>query len=103
VLVSKIARRIIMTKHVAQQWLEQHSSVEYRMTVYGDSEVLAKVPPMVRAFRNGNIKIAGVPANSQIGIRVGFDHVEIWTPHKDTIVALDKWFHARGLETTGVW
>jgi hypothetical protein len=101
--VSTTARRIVMAKHVARQWLAQHTQTEYRITVYGDPEVLSRVPPMLRAFRNGNLRLAGIPQSSQVGIRVGFDHVEIWTPHRDTMLAIDEWLQSKGLETTGVW
>lgn len=96
-------KRIMMAKRVVGRWLHEHASPEYRLTVYIAGDDMARVPGLLRAFRNGKAKLASVPLEGNIGMAVGFDHITVWGSSRTTIASLDKWFLARGYETTGMW
>ena len=47
--------------------------------------------------------MTGVPKVADLGIKEGFDYVEMWSQDREGLVALKDWFETRGLETTGMW
>lgn len=96
-------KRIVMAKRIAERWLQDHATPEYRLTVYVAGEEMSRVPGLLRAFRNGKAKLASVSLDGSLGLKVGFDHVTVWGSSRNMLAGLDKWFCDRGYETTGVW
>jgi len=92
-----------MAKRIAERWLTEHTSPEYRLTVYVAGDEIARVPGILRAFRNGKMRLASVSLDGNLGLNVGFDHVTLWATSRTMMAGLDKWFCDRGYETTGVW
>lgn len=96
-------KRIVMAKVLAERWLREHASPEYRLTAYCAGDEITRVAGMLRAFRNGKMRLASVSLDGNLGMNVGFDHVTVWGSSRKMLAGLDKWFLDRGHETTGVW
>lgn len=96
-------KRIVMAKRVAALWVEAHATPHYRLTAYLPSDIPTNIPATLRSFRNGNMRLASVPAIPDLGMQVGFDHVVAWSQDRTAMLALEKWLQARGCETIGVW
>lgn len=94
-----------MAKDIAQQWLGRRASAEYRLTVlYGHPDGNSRgLPRLLKAFRDGRVKLGGVESIPDLGIRTGFDSVEIWSGDREKILAVQSWLNSKGFETTGVW
>lgn len=101
--MSDSGKRIVMAKALAERWLREHVSPEYRLTVYCAGDEMVRVPSLLRAFRNGKAKMASVRLDGNLGLNVGFDHITVWGTSRTMLAGLDKWFLDRGYETTGVW
>jgi len=52
------ARRIVMSKSVARQWLEKQANPEFRIKVFNPNA--KNYPSVLRSFRDGKLKLAGV-------------------------------------------
>ena len=94
-----------MAKDIAQHWLERRASAEYRLTVlYGHPDGNSRgLPRLLKAFRDGRVKLGGVESIPDLGIKTGFDSVEIWSEDREKILAVQSWLNSKGYETTGVW
>lgn len=101
----KSERRIIMAKNVAQRFIEDRLSAEYRLQVYGNSQDIKKLPGLLRSFRDGKINLTGLdtPYIEDLGIQENFDSIELWSTHREPLKKLASWFEKRGMETTGIW
>jgi hypothetical protein len=49
------------------------------------------------------VRLAGVPKIPDMGVREGFDSVEVWSSNAKGLSALQQWVEDRGLETSGIW
>lgn len=98
-------KRVVMAKSVALQWLERHASAEYRLNVlYGHPDGNGKkLPRLFKAFRDGKIKLGGMDSLPDLGIRTGFDSVEIWSSDREQMLKVQDWLVSKGYETSGVW
>lgn len=97
-------RKVVgLARKVADRWLATNAHAEYRLTVYQPATPLKNLPAMLRLFRDGRTKIGSVDPIRDLGVKVGFDHLEVWTANREGLVALDKWFQDHGCETSGVW
>ena len=97
-------KRVLMAKRLAKRWVLQKARPEYRLTIYRSANrELRNLPDLLKSFRDGKIKMAGVEPIRDLGVKAGFDHCEIWTTDKDKLKELDAWFQKMGCETTGVW
>jgi hypothetical protein len=103
VALSEPEAKFVVAKRIAERWLEKHARPEYRMTVYSSNSENLNIPSILRSFRNGKLRLASVPETRELGMEVGFDRISVWSPSKETMLGLDKWFRDRGCETTGVW
>jgi hypothetical protein len=103
--VLKTERRIIMAKTVAKRYLESRLNEEYRLQVYGNFQDIKKLPNLLRSFRDGKLKLAGLDVGPipDLGIQENFDSIEIWSSHRDPLKKLAHWFEKKGMETTGIW
>lgn len=99
------ARRILMAKRLAARWVEANSAPEYRIRIYPPAgRSMNMLPNLLRSFRDGNVRISGLSAKvPDLGIKTGFDHLTLWSSHREGIEILDAWFTKNGCETTGVF
>ena len=97
-------RKVVgLARKVATRWLTANAHAEYRLTVYQSANPVKNLPAMLRLFRDGRMKIGSVNPIKDLGVKVGFDHLDVWTAAREGLVALDKWFQDHGCETSGVW
>ena len=97
-------RRVVMAKRVAAKWLSDHAEPEYRLTVYrGSAKETRNLPGLLRAFRDGRVRIASAEPISDLGVKPGFDHVTVWSKDRKAMNQLDEALQKLGCETTGVW
>lgn len=100
-------KRIVMAKGVAERWLKSHSTPEYRITIYesGLSKPIRNISNLLRSFRDGKAKIAGVGTIADLGIGTAESagSLTIWSSNHSELVKLDKWLTDRGFLSTGIW
>ena len=92
-----------LARKVAARWIASNVRDEHRITVYQASNPLRNLPSMLRAFRDGRFKLGSVGPIKDLGVRVGFDHLEVWSADRVGLLALDGWLQKRGCETSGIW
>lgn len=95
-------KRVVMARAVARRWLEARTVPQYRVKVYTTGSV-RNLPSFLRSFRDGKVKIKGVPPIKDLGIRTGFDFVDVWSRDREAMIQLNLWFESQGMETTGIW
>jgi len=97
-------KRVLMARRLAKRWVLKKAQPEFRLTVYRSArQELRNLPDLLRSFRDGKIKLAGIDPITDLGISAGFDHCEMWTTNRPKLIELDAWFQKMGCETTGVW
>jgi len=97
------ARRVVMTKKVARQWLLKKANPEYRFRVFNP---LAKdYPSVLRSFRDGKLKLANgdVAPIPDLGVKEDFESFTVWSSDREALKTLEQWFSKRGLETNWIW
>jgi len=57
----------------------------------------------MKSLRDGKIAMEGVETIPDLGVRGGFDSIELWSGNREKLAKLQAWFEKRGHETTGVW
>ena len=94
-----------MAKKIATQWVRNHLSAEYRLTIYHGQpdNIIRNLPRLLKAFRDGRVKIAQVDMMSDLGIHTRFDSIEVWSSNREGLVQIRDWLEKRGYETAGVW
>ena len=92
-----------MVRRVASRWVESNVHDEYRLTVYQSVSFVRNLPMMLKSFRDGRIRVGSIEPIRDLGIRVGFDQLELWSADREGLVALDGWLRKAGCETTGIW
>jgi hypothetical protein len=95
--------RVAMAKRVAQAWLEKKALPEHRVAVYSGSDKLGNIPALLKSFRDGKSKIAGVPTIKDLGVKTEFDKITFKSRDKEALLKLDAWLVAKGCETSGIW
>jgi hypothetical protein len=100
----KTEHRVVMAKVIASRWIRDRLKEEYRFSVYqGGPTDIKKLPSLLRSFRDGKVKMAGVEPLPDLGIEEKFDSITIWSSNKDNLMTLQNWFDVRGVETSGMW
>jgi len=92
-----------MARRVARRWVSRVAHTEYRFKVLLGAREIRNLPGLLRSFRDGKVAMIDVPRIADLGVREGFDYVDIWSRDRKGLVALKDWFEKRGFETTGVW
>jgi len=99
----KPEKRVVMAREVAQRWLGRLARAEYRMRIlYGVKEI-KNLPNLLRSFRDRKAHFIGVPVIEDLGVKEGFDYVDVWSGDRSGLIKLRDWFEDRGYETTGIW
>jgi hypothetical protein len=96
-------RMVDMVKRVASRWVESNVREEYRITVYQSSNPIRNLPNTLRSFRDGRTKLGSVLPITDLGIKVGFGTLEVWSSNRDGLIELDAWVQKHGCETSGIW
>lgn len=97
-------RRVVMAKRVARTWLRTHAEPEYRLTIYrGASRESRNLPGLLRSFRDGRIKFANTEPVPDMGIKVAFDSITVWSKDQTRLQGLEDALQKMGCETTGVF
>ncbi len=93
-----------MARRLAKRWVEENATPEFRLKAYKSaSRELRNLPGLLKSFRNGKLKINGIDPIVDLGVKMGFDHVIVWSKNREGLIELDKWLQRSGCETTGVW
>jgi hypothetical protein len=99
------ARRVIMTKKVARQWLLAQASPEYRFRVFNPNA--KDYPSVLRSFRDGKLKLGSGDSEVQpipdLGVSEDFEGFYVWSSDRDALRTLERWLAKRGLETNWIW
>jgi len=96
-------KQVVMTKRVAERWLRAVMYPEYRFKVLYGSKDFRNMASLMHSFRDGRIAMQGCPRVADLGVKDGFDGLELWSKDHDGLVALQAWYEKRGFETTGIW
>lgn len=99
--MSKIARRVVMSKEVASRWLLAQAQPEYRFRVFNPQG--KDYPGLLRAFRDGKAKIAGVEMIPDLGIQEDMGSFYLWSSDAEKLRPLKDFLEKRGMETSWVW
>ena len=95
------ARRVVMTKKVARQWLLAQAKPEYRFRVFNPNA--KDYPSVLRSFRDGKLRLASVEPLPDLGLSEDFEGFYVWSSDRDSLKTLERWFARRGLETNWIW
>ncbi len=95
--------RVLMSKRVAERWLRAISFPEHRIRVLYGSREIRNLTNLLYSFRDGKVAMKGVPRVADLGVKSGFDSLELWSRDHEGLQALGQWFEKRGFETTGLW
>lgn len=96
-----VRKRIIIAKEMAESWIRDRSSIEFRVRVYGS--LVGNLPNLLRLFRDGRVKLGSVPRIQDLGVEEHEEYVELWSGEEKKLAHLCKWLNSKGLEDTGVW
>ena len=84
-------RRVVMAKRVATKWLSERAVPEYRLRVYhGFGRESRNLPGLLRSFRDGKVKIAGAESVPDLGVKPGFDFIDLWSNNRTALHELEK-------------
>lgn len=101
---TKEEHRVLIAKRLARRWILSHIRPEHRLIVYYGPYEVSRVPSLLRSFRDGRVKLAGIDIKvPDLGVSERFDCFEIWSSNRDGMIALNEWLEKRGFETSGVW
>lgn len=95
------ARRVVMSRKVARQWLLKQARPEYRFRVFNPNA--KDYPSVLRSFRDGKIKVGNVAPIPDLGVKEDFEGFYVWSSDQEALKTLQQWFAKRGLETTWIW
>lgn len=95
-------RRIIMARMVASEWLSSRARAEYRIRVYYNQD-LGNYVNLLRGFRDGQVKIAGVQPIPDLGIQHENGSLTVWSSDHNALASLKVFFEKKGMETSWIW
>lgn len=95
--------RVAMAKRVAEKWLSENAHPEFRITAYYGPASPPNLPSLLKAFRDGNVRLGSMKPIPDLGVTAGFDQIILWSRDRQALVTLDAWLVKRGCETSGIW
>jgi hypothetical protein len=95
------ARRVVMTKKVARQWLLKLAKPEYRFRVFNPNA--KDYASVLRSFRDGKVAMTNVAPLPDLGVKEDFEGFYVWSSDREALKTLQTWFAKRGLETNWIW
>ena len=97
------SKRVLMTRRVAERWLRAIALPEYRFKVLYGAKEIRNLPSLLYSFRDGKVAMKEVTRVADLGVREGFDGIDLWSKDREALMSLQSWFEKRGFETTGIW
>lgn len=94
-------KRVVMTKEVATKWLLKQARPEYRFRVFNPQS--KDYLGLLRAFRDGKTKIAGLDPIPDLGVKDGFGGFYVWSSDASSLEKLKDFFERRGMDTSWIW
>ena len=95
-------RRDVLARSIAARYLSEASSPEYRVTIYLNGIEGRNVPGLLTGLRDGRLRLGGMSAPADLGVREEFDAVTVWSSDEASLRKVAGWFESRGFETSGV-
>lgn len=95
-------RRVVLARTVAARYLSDAASPEFRLTVFLNGADTRNVPGLLNGLRDGRLRLGGMSAPPDLGVREEFDSVTVWSSDETSLRKVAAWFEARGFETSGV-
>lgn len=95
-------RRVVLARSIAARYLSEVTRPEYRLTVFLDGADTRNVPGLMSGLRDGRLRVAGMSAPPNFGVREEFGSVTLWSSDDRVLRKLASWFETRGYETSGV-
>lgn len=97
--------RIVLAKILAQKWLRQEATPEYRMDIlFGfDAKKAKMLPSLLRAFRDGRVRLSSTAQISDLGIQEDGESLQVWSSNHQGMKDLQTWLEKQGYETSGMW
>lgn len=95
-------RRVVLARAIAARYLSDAASPEFRLTIFLNGTDGRNVPGLLSGLRDGRLRIGGMSAPSDLGVREEFDAVTLWSSDEESLRKVAAWFEARGFETSGV-
>lgn len=91
-----------MAKKLAKKWLTSHMAPRFKVRVFcnQDPKVLGS---LLYSWRDGRMKLGSLEPLPDLGIRQGFDFIDIWSSDKKAMSQLISYLESTGHETTGVF
>lgn len=95
------ARRVVMSRKIARQWLLKQAKPEYRFRVFNPNA--KDYPSVLRSFRDGKLRMGSVQPLPDLGVKEDFEGFYVWSSDMTSLKTLQQWFAKRGLETSWIW
>lgn len=97
--------RVLMAKSVAQRWITERLSTEYRFSVYGfeDRRDLRIRFAALKSWREGRRIIPHLSHIPDLGLQDHPDRIEFWSSDLVAARKLAQWFEKNGFDTTFIW
>lgn len=94
-------KRVVLARDVAAKWLLKQARPEYRFRVFNPHA--KDYPGLLRSFRDGKTKIAGVDTIEDLGVKEEFGGFYVWSSNATKLEKLKVFFEKRGMETSWIW
>lgn len=95
-------RRVVLARAIATRYLTEVSRPEYRLSILTGSDDRFHIPSLMAGLRDGRLKLGGMSAPPDLGVREEFDSVVVWSSDSNSLGKIARWFETRGFETSGV-
>lgn len=95
-------KRVVMARRLAKKWLESHMTPRFKVRVFCNQDP-KHLSSLLYSWRDGRMKLGSLKPLSDLGIKSGFDFLDIWSMNKKAMVELVSYLESRGYETTGVF
>lgn len=97
-----VINRVVMVQSVAAAWIATHARPEYRVQIFLDQD-RRKFASLLKSFRDGRLKIAGVDPLTDMGVTEQSDTVTLWSSNRTALLQLVDWFESKGFDNSGLW
>lgn len=97
-----IINRVVMVQSVAAHWIASHARPEYRVQIFLDQD-RRKFASLLKSFRDGRLKIAGIDPLTDMGVTEQSDTVTLWSSNRTALLKLVEWFESKGFDNSGLW
>ena len=100
---TEILVRVAMAKRIARSWVEKVATPEHRLTIYLGSDPIKNISGLIRSFRDGKLRLAGMSPLYDLGVQNEFDKIILKSRNREALSKLNDWLTEKGFETTGLW